>query len=152
MLNKDGSIDKKRCSQLVSLAYPLGVSFHRAFDRCSNPFEALEDIIDIGCERILTSGQQPTVTEGADFINELIRQADDRLIIMPGSGVREDNIVEIAKKTGATEFHSSARKPVKSNMEFFNPGMNEELLSIIADAEAITQMKHLLTEYFQQEQ
>ena len=86
MLNKDGSIDKKRCSKLVSLAYPLGVTFHRAFERCSNPFEALEDIIEIGCERILTSGQQPTASEGADLVNQLIRQADDRIIIMPGSG------------------------------------------------------------------
>jgi len=150
MLNKDGSIDKKRCSQLVSLAYPLGVSFHRAFDRCSNPFEALEDIIDIGCERILTSGQQLTAAQGADFINELIRHADDRLIIMPGSGVRDDNIIEIAKKTGASEFHSSARIARQSEMEFFSYGMKEELHSIISDAKAITQMKQLLTQFFQQ--
>ena len=148
MLNKDGSIDKKRCSKLVSLAYPLGVTFHRAFERCSNPFEALEDIIEMGCERILTSGQQPTAPEGAGLINELIRQADERIIIMPGSAVRSRNIIEIAQQTGAVEFHSSAKKMVKSDMEFQNPGLKEELLTISADAEEITKMKALLDEYF----
>lgn len=148
MLNKDGSIDKKRCSKLVSLAYPLGVTFHRAFERCSNPFEALEDIIEMGCERILTSGQQPTAAEGVDFINQLIRQADERIIIMPGSAVRSSNIIEIAQQTGAVEFHSSAKKMVKSNMKFQNPGLKEELLTIAADAEEIIKMKALLHEYF----
>ena len=148
MLNEDGSIDKKRCSKLVSLAYPLGVTFHRAFERCSNPFEALEDIIEMGCERILTSGQQPTAPEGAGLINELIRQADERIIIMPGSAVRSNNIIEIAQQTGAVEFHSSAKKMVKSNMQFQNPGLKEELLSISADTEEITKMKALLDEYF----
>jgi copper homeostasis protein len=148
MLNKDGSIDKKRCSKLVSLAYPLGVTFHRAFERCSNPFEALEDVIEIGCERILTSGQQPTAVEGAGFINKLIRQADNRIIMMPGSGVRSSNIINIAEQTGAAEFHSSAKKIVGSYMEFKNPGMKEELLSIIADGEEIISMKALLNEYF----
>jgi copper homeostasis protein len=148
MLNKDGSIDKKRCSKLISLAYPLGVTFHRAFERCSNPFEALEDIIDLGCERILTSGQQPTATEGFNLINELIRQANERIIIMPGSAVRSSNIIEIAQQTGAVEFHSSAKKLVKSKMEFQNYSLKEELLSISADAEEITKMKELLDEYF----
>jgi len=148
MLNKDGSIDKKRCSKLVSLAYPLGVTFHRAFERCSNPFEALEDIIQTGCERILTSGLHPTAAEGADMLNQLIRQADDRIIIMPGSGVRSNNIVEIAKQTGAVEFHSSAKRMVKSEMEFNNPLLKESLESISADAEEIIAMKTLLQQYF----
>ena len=148
MLNKDGSIDKKRCSKLVALAYPLGVTFHRAFERCSNPFEALEDIIEIGCERILTSGQQPTASEGASFINELIRQADERIIIMPGSGVRSNNIINIAKQTGAVEFHSSASKLMASNMEYHNPNLKENLQLIGADPDEIIQMKELLNEYF----
>ena len=67
MLNQDGTIDKKSCEQLVQLAYPLGVTFHRAFDRAADPQQALEDIIEIGCERILTSGQQPTAMEGAEL-------------------------------------------------------------------------------------
>jgi copper homeostasis protein len=109
MLTKDGKVDKLKCSLLVEYVYPLGVTFHRAFDRTVNPFEALEDIIDIGCERILTSGQMPTAFEGAELIKQLICKVDDRIIIMPGSGVRADNIIEIAEATGAVEFHTSAR-------------------------------------------
>ena len=106
MLNADGTVDKKRCSQLIELAYPLGVTFHRAFDRVNDASKALEDIIEIGCERILTSGLKPTAPEGIDIITALIKQADERIIIMPGSGVRSDNIIELAKKSGAIEFHS----------------------------------------------
>lgn len=148
MLKKDGSIDKKRCAELVSIAYPLGVTFHRAFERCSNPFEALEDIIEIGCERILTSGQQPTAIEGTELLNQLTRQADTRITIMPGSGVRSSNIIDIAKQTGAVEFHSSARKLIKSQMSFNNPNLKEDLESITADAEEISTMKALLQQYF----
>ena len=109
MLTNKNKVDKKKCSQLVELAYPLGVTFHRAFDRTIDPFEALEDIMEIGCERILTSGQKQDALEGADLIKQLINKADDRIIIMPGSGVKSDNIVQIAETTGAVEFHSSAR-------------------------------------------
>src|SRR4029077_4995194 len=92
ILQTDGKIDKKKCSQLVDAAYPLGVTFHRAFDWAANPFEALEDIIDIGCERVLTSGQQPTAMEGAALIADLVRQSAGRIVIMPGSGIRASNI------------------------------------------------------------
>jgi copper homeostasis protein len=149
MLNTDGSIDKKRCSKLVSIAYPLGVTFHRAFERCSNPFEALEDIIEIGCERILTSGQQPTAIEGIDLIDQLIRQAEDRIIIMPGSGVRSGNIIDIARQTGAIEFHSSASKMVNSSMKYHNPNLKEQLQRITADGDEIKIMKELLSGYFE---
>lgn len=109
ILTRDGKVDKERCSELISYAYPLGVTFHRAFDRTVNPFEALEDIIEIGCERILTSGKKANALEGADMIKQLIEKADDRIIIMPGAGVKSDNILDIAKTTTAVEFHSSAR-------------------------------------------
>ncbi|MBS1975319.1 MAG: copper homeostasis protein CutC, partial [Bacteroidetes bacterium] len=132
MLNADGAIDKKRCAKLVELAYPLGITFHRAFDWCANPFEAMEDIIGIGCERILTSGQKPTALEGAALINELVRQADNRIVIMPGSGVRANNIVELKEKTGAEEFHTSARALVKTNMQFINENMHEDLSCVMA--------------------
>ena len=121
LLNKDGSIDTKRTSKLVESAYPLEVTFHRAFDRCKAPFEGLEKLIEIGCQRILTSGQQPTAPQGSDLIAQLIKAADERIIIMPGSGVRKENIRELAEKTGATEFHSSLRGNKKSEMEFVHP-------------------------------
>jgi len=121
LLNMDGTIDIARTSELIELAYPLDVTFHRAFDRCKDPFVALEELIEIGCQRILTSGQKPTVSDGVDLIAELNKRADDRIIIMPGSGVRKENIRMIADKTGCIEFHSSLRGKTKSPMQFIHP-------------------------------
>jgi copper homeostasis protein len=121
LLNIDGTIDMIRTGDLVEEAYPMEVSFHRAFDRCKDPFAALEELVEIGCQRILTSGQQPTAPEGIDLIAALNKAADGRIIIMPGSGVRKENIREIAEKTGCTEFHSSLRGKDKSKMKFIHP-------------------------------
>ncbi|HYC28631.1 MAG TPA: copper homeostasis protein CutC [Chitinophagaceae bacterium] len=121
LLNADGSIDAERTKRLIDLAYPMEVTFHRAFDRCRDPFEALEQLIEIGCTRILTSGQQPAAPAGAELIAELVKKADDRIAIMPGSGVRKENIRELATKTGATEFHSSLRTRVESKMQYRHP-------------------------------
>jgi copper homeostasis protein len=121
LLNMDGTIDMTRTSELIELAYPLEVTFHRAFDRCKDPFAALEELIEIGCQRILTSGQKPTVSEGVDLIAELNKKADDRIIILPGSGVRKDNIKMLAEKIGCLEFHSSLRGKAKSPMQFIHP-------------------------------
>jgi copper homeostasis protein len=125
ILTTEGKVDKRRCGMLVDQAYPLGVTFHRAFDRTDDPYEALEDIIDIGCERILTSGQKNNALEGAELIKHLIQQADDRVIIMPGSGVRADNIRTIAEISGAVEFHTSARTNKKSGMTYHNTLLDE---------------------------
>ena len=116
LLNADGTIDVKRTEAMIEIAYPMGVTFHRAFDRCKDPFQAMEQLIRIGCERILTSGQKPTAPEGIELIAELNRVADHRIIIMPGSGVRKENIKMLAEKTGCTEFHSSLRGKEKSKM------------------------------------
>jgi len=121
LLNVDGTIDMTRTSELIDLAYPLEVTFHRAFDRCKDPFIALEELIEIGCQRILTSGQKPTVSEGVALIAELNKKADDRIIILPGSGVRKENIKMLAEKTGCIEFHSSLRGKTKSPMQFIHP-------------------------------
>jgi copper homeostasis protein len=108
LLLEDGRVDKKRCGRLVELAYPMGVTFHRAFDHTTDPHAALEDIISIGCERILSSGLQQTALEGASMLRELVERAAGRIIIMPGSGIRASNLAELAALTGASEFHSSA--------------------------------------------
>lgn len=144
MLLADGSVDMARCARLVEAAYPLGVTFHRAFDWAANPFEAMEAIIQIGCERILTSGQRPTAEEGAPLIDQLIREADDRIVIMPGSGVRSANIVGLAEATGAAEFHSSARVLQASAMEFVNVSMKESQGVVMAAEEEIRKMKEAL--------
>ena len=124
LLNADGTIDVKRTAKLVDVAYPLGVTFHRAFDRCREPFEALEQLVKVGCERILTSGQQPAAPDGVELIAQLNKAADERIIIMPGSGVRKDNIKMLAEKTGCVEFHSSLRGKVSSKMEFIHPAFS----------------------------
>ena len=121
LLNMDGTIDIARTSELIETAYPMGVTFHRAFDRCKDPFDALEELIEIGCERILTSGQKPSVVDGVDLVAELNKNADGRIIIMPGSGVRKENIKMLAEKTGCVEFHSSLRGKTKSPMQFVHP-------------------------------
>lgn len=121
LLNADGSIDLSKTQALINAAFPMEVTFHRAFDRCFDPFEAMEQLIMIGCQRILTSGQMPTVVEGLDTIAKLVKAADDRIVIMPGSGVRKENIKLLAEKTGAVEFHSSLRGKKRSDMKYIHP-------------------------------
>ena len=144
ILLPNGTVDKERCKQLVDIAYPMGVTFHRAFDRTIDPFKALEDIIAIGCERILTSGQKPSVNEGMQLLIDLVQQANERIIIMPGSGVRAENILALANKTNAIEFHTSARIYTDSKMEFINENMNEQLASVATDGNEIKKIIELL--------
>ncbi|PUZ24517.1 copper homeostasis protein [Chitinophaga costaii] len=121
LLTADGQVDKVRTKQLVSLAWPMGVTFHRAFDMTVNPIQAMEDIIDTGCERILTSGQRNTATEGAPLLATLVQQAAGRIIIMVGSGVRSHNIASLVTATGANEYHTTAKAYVESRMVYRNP-------------------------------
>ena len=137
ILNADGTVDKKRCKQLVEIAHPMKVTFHRAFDRTNDPFKAMEDIISIGCERILNSGQKNLAIDGEELLNKLVKQANNRIIIMPGSGVNSDNIETLVKNTNATEFHTSARTFVNSKMEFINESMDEQLTSVSAMSDEI---------------
>ena len=120
-LTPDGDVDMDAMRILMEAAGDTPVTFHRAFDHSCNPLKALEDIISLGCARILTSGCRPTALEGAQLLAELVKQAGDRIIIMPGCGVKESNIAEIARLSGAREFHFSAREPIESGMIFRNP-------------------------------
>ena len=118
-LNPDRSIDTAICSLLASKAKGLGmtVTFHRAFDLCCNPSGALETIISMGCDRVLTSGQQSSATKGAKLLRQLVGQADGRIIIMPGAGVNSHVIADLAAETRAKEFHASAKKNIGSLMQ-----------------------------------
>jgi copper homeostasis protein len=120
----DGRIDKQKTKQAVQLAWPMGVTFHRAFDRSRDPLQALEAIIDCGCERILTSGQVPAAPNGAALIKQLIEAADGRIVVMPGSGVRATNLEQLIAHTGAVEYHSSAKVVMPSGMQYQNPGFD----------------------------
>lgn len=147
LLQIDGTIDMIRMSELVEIAYPMGVTFHRAFDRSKDPFAALEELIEIGCERILTSGQQLAAPDGVELIAALNKAADSRIIIMPGSGVRKENIKLLAEKTGCTEFHSSLRSKTKSSMLFVHPafdGSEESYMNKAIDEEEVRGLKSAL--------
>ncbi len=124
LLRADGSIDTDRTARLVELAYPLGVTFHRAFDRCVDPHLALTQLIELGCERILTSGQHPAAPDGLELIRSLREEADHRITIMPGSGIRKENIANVARQTGCIEFHSSLRGKKQGAMQFIHPNFS----------------------------
>lgn len=124
VLLPDGKIDLVRTKELIDLARPLNFTFHRAFDMVENHILALEQLIELGVNRILTSGGMQTANEGVDLLQVLIEKAQDRIVIMPGSGINESNIISVRKHTRATEFHCSAKKLVNSKMLYQNPNIN----------------------------
>ena len=123
-LTAEGDIDTDTCKRLIASAENMRVTFHRAFDMCRNPQKALETLIEIGCHRVLTSGQAATAEAGIPLLTELVKQADGRIIIMPGCGVNSNNAKMILQATGAKEIHASARKSVGSGMLFRHSGVS----------------------------
>lgn len=117
ILTPDGDIDVERTRALLALARPLSVTFHRAFDVARDPYAALATLIDLGVDRLLTTGQEPTVLEGVDLVAELVRRAGDRLIVMPGSGA-ERQMGKLIAATGAREFHVVGTRTIESPMRF----------------------------------
>ena len=108
ILNRDGTVDTLRTSKLIELAKPLQVTFHRAFDETPSPFQALEDIISTGAQRILSSGQADSALLGIELLSKLINTAGNRIIIMPGAGINANNVKEILALSKAREIHMSA--------------------------------------------
>lgn len=119
ILRPDGTVDSDRAKTLINLARPLNVTFHRAFDVTRDPYEALETLIELGVDRILTSGQEPSVLEGLDLITDLVRVADERVIILPGGG-SERQLKKIVTQSGVREAHVIGPHPVESRMVFRN--------------------------------
>lgn len=139
LLNQDGTIDTATTKELVDLARPMRVTFHRAFDRCLNPLEALEQLIAIGVDRILTSGQMPKAMDGISLITELIEKAGDRLIVLPGSGVNKNNAHKILTITGAKELHFSAARKEQAIDFFQHPNFPvEEYETVVLDEEKLS--------------
>jgi copper homeostasis protein len=147
MLTEDGIVDVDRCAELIQHAGAMQVTFHRAFDRVKDPMKALEQIIDLGCMRILTSGLRPNVDLGREMLRTLVDAAGDRITIMPGSGVRSNNVLELARFTGATAFHSSARSSHPTTMKYINSSMDEDLASVSIDDEEVSELRRLLDLY-----
>jgi copper homeostasis protein len=118
ILRSDGTIDVERTAKLIEFAHPMTVTFHRAFDMCSDPLQGLEDVIATGAAKLLTSGQKDKAQDGVEMIRRLVKQAGNKIIVMPGSGISDSNIASIARTTSAKEFHLTARKIIDSEMVF----------------------------------
>lgn len=123
-LTADGNVDIAFMKELMLMSQGMSVTFHRAFDMCRDPFQALEEIIDLGCHRILTSGQQPTAEQGITLLKKLHEAASGRIKLLAGCGVNENNIARIAQETGITEFHFSARESLTSDMHYHNENVS----------------------------
>ena len=121
ILREDGTVDKERIKTLIQAARPMQITFHRAFDMTRNPFEALDDLTELGIERVLTSGQESNVVEGVETLKKLVEKAGGKIIIMPGGGVNENNVSQIIARCGVKEIHGSAREKKESRMKFRNP-------------------------------
>lgn len=143
-LTAKGYVDVPLMQKLMNAVGEMSVTFHRAFDMCSNPKEALEQIIGLGIDRVLTSGQEATAEKGIPLLKELVEQADGRIIIMPGCGVNAGNIRKIAEETGTSEFHFSGRSSVDSGMIYRNSKVSmggtvkiEEYLKDVTDPDKV---------------
>lgn len=130
LLNSDGAVDIVRMKELRDLCRPMSVTFHRAFDMTKDPHEALEQIIKLGCDRILTSGGYSTAFLGKKMISSLVEKANSRVVIMAGAGINEANFIELAKTTGCLEYHFSASGKHSGEMNF----MNEQLSAVFPDS------------------
>lgn len=123
-LTAEGDVDVQVCNRLIKAAEGMSITFHRAFDMCRNPFLALEDIISLGCHRILTSGQAASAYTGITLIKQLVEAAQGRISIMPGCGVNAANATSILNSTGCYEIHASARTSVESRMQYRHNGVS----------------------------
>ena len=141
---RDGRLDAQRMQQAVELAYPMKVTCNRAFDAVPDAFEALEVLIEAGCERVLTSGLATTAPEGTPLLRQLVQKSAGRISIMPGAGVRSHNIETLIAETGACEFHSSARVSVPNPMYFTNLLVSDAGAMWVADAEELGRMVSIL--------
>ncbi|KAA9354041.1 copper homeostasis protein CutC [Larkinella humicola] len=122
LLKADGTVDEEKTAELIQVAHPLAVTFHRAFDLTRDPEEALEAVIRTGAKRILTSGQQASAEAGIPLLRQLVQQADDRIEIMAGAGVTATNAAQLAA-TGVHALHLTGKKVMDSGMEYRNPNV-----------------------------
>ncbi|PVY43747.1 copper homeostasis protein CutC [Pontibacter virosus] len=148
MLAKEGSIDTARTQELIEVAGPLSITFHRAFDLTPDPLRALDELLQLKVDRLLTSGQQETALQGVELIRELNERAAGKLIVMPGGGVTPANVQALVSRTGAREVHASVRRSLESGMTFrkdYPPMSSNRVLSefeqLVADVSQIRAMR-----------
>lgn len=120
VLDADGNVDRARTEALVGRARPMSVTFHRAFDMTREPLAALEELIELGVDRVLTSGQEESAMAGLDMLRDLVKRAGERIVVMPAGNIHEHNIDKVARETGAKELHVTGFKDIDSGMKFRN--------------------------------
>ena len=137
-------IDTERLKRIVEWAGPMGVTCNRVFDCAPDPFLALENIIDCGCERVLTSGQKSAAPDAGELLQKLVKQAADRIIIMPGAGVKSSNLSKLREACGASEYHSSARMILPNPVTYINKDVSDYGNVYIADEAEVRAMVAIL--------
>lgn len=150
-LREDATIDTSAMRRLIDAARPMAVTFHRAFDVCRDPGQALDELIALGVERVLTSGQASTATEGAPMIARLVKRSAGRIGILAGGGVNEENIAALVSNTGVSEVHVRGVSPLASGMQYQNPPVSfqkpvttDDRIRMVTDAERIRRLVQLL--------
>lgn len=144
ILSPDGSVDAERCEKLMDLTGAMQVTFHRAFDRCNDLQQGLEDIIDLGFNRVLTSGGEIYAEEATPVLAGLVKQAGTRIIIMPGSGITAANLPRIVKETAASEFHSTAKSKISQASPNLIQSSVGDYYAYETDAEKVKVMRRIL--------
>lgn len=152
ILRADGHIDLERTSELIALSRPLSFTFHRAFDLCADPLRAFDELLTLGVDRLLSSGQQASALAGAALLHELVQRANGRMVVMPGGGIHEANIRQLMEATGAAEYHASARSSSASPMLFRRQNLPmagaqqlSEYEQLTADASRVQAMQQVLS-------
>jgi copper homeostasis protein len=142
----NGEINTEMLKRIVEWAGPMGVTCNRAFDCAPDPFKALEDVIDCGCERILTSGLKSAAPAAGKLLGELVKAAGDKIIIMPGAGIKSSNIKKLVSESNATEFHGSARKIAPNPVTFLNKEVSDYGNVYITDEQEVRDIIAQLTD------
>lgn len=140
-LDVDGNVDLVRCRELAVAAKGMSITFHRAIDVSRDPLQALADVIELGCTRVLSSGARPSALDGTSLLREMVLRAGDRIVVMPGAGIDAGNVARLRELTGAREFHASAKRRHPSTMRYAaDPGLGMSAGEIRTDIEAVRQL------------
>ncbi|GAB6030787.1 hypothetical protein CHUAL_007634 [Chamberlinius hualienensis] len=154
-LKCDGNVDEETCRKLINACRPAPVTFHRAIDMCQNPVKAVETIIHLGFDRILTSGHHSSAFQGKEIIKQMNATAAKRLSIMPGGGITEENLLQILEHTECFEAHASAKTSIESLMTYRNPNVNmgqagdAEFTRFICDTNKVRNLVNIVKQYIQ---
>jgi copper homeostasis protein len=141
---RSAKVDTDRMKRVVEWASPMGVTCNRVIDGAPDLFEALEDVISSGCERVLTSGGKSGAPEGVAILAQLVRQADGRISVMPGAGVKSTNLAALRQACGAHEYHASARVVAPNPVTYINTAVTDYGNVYVADEAEVRRMVELM--------